>query len=171
MSKDHYMVKLDADNFKTEAQHDDARRLHRILDKEIHNHNLNKKQAPKEIMSGLQNTIIALHALQQNNKTVAKQALEKATKSFDTALKRNPKLDMVPVDERIAVNDFTGDAKLIKHIKSSAISLLKDNDTQTARDMILPLEDQMSITIQYLPMKLYPEATKQAQKDLARRFK
>jgi hypothetical protein len=168
MSKDHYMAKLDADNFKTEVQRDDAKRLHKILDKEIHNHNLTKKQAPKEIMSGLQNTIMALRALQHNNKTAAKQALQNATKSFDAALKKDPKLDMVPVDERISVNDFTGDAKLVKHIKDAATSLLKDNDTQAARAMILPLEDEMTITTQYLPMKLYPEATKQAQKDLAK---
>jgi len=34
--------------------------------------------------------------------------------------------------------------------------------------MVLPLQDQMTISTQYLPMKLYPEATKQAQKDLAK---
>ncbi len=168
MSKDHYMAKLDADNFKTEAQRDDARRLHKIIDKEIQIHHMNTKQAPKEIISGLQNTIMALRALHANNTAAAKQALEAATKSFDAALKKDPKLDMVPIDERIVVNDFTGDAKLVKHIKDAAVSLLKDNDTQAARAMLLPLEDQMTISTQYLPMKLYPEATKQAQKDLAK---
>jgi hypothetical protein len=168
MATDHYMAKLNADNFKTEAQKNDAKRIHKILDKEIKKHNLTKKQAPKEIISGLQNTIMALRALQKNNKTVAKQALENATKSFDAALKKDPKLDMVPVDERITVNDFTGDAKLVKHIKDAAVSLLRENDTQAAKAMLLPLEDEMVITTQYLPMKLYPEATKQAQKDLAK---
>jgi len=168
MSRDHYMAKLDADHFKTEAQRDDALRLHKIIDKEIKTNHMSKQQAPKEIMSGLQNTIMALRALQANNKSAAKQALESATKSFDAALKKNPKLDMVPIDERISVNDFTGDAKLVKHIKNAAVSLLKDNDTQAARAMLLPLEDQMTISTQYLPMKLYPQATKQAQKDLAK---
>ena len=168
ISKDHYMAKLDADNFKTEAQRDDARRLHKIIDKEIKMHHMHTKKAPKEIISGLQNTIMALRALHSNNTTAAKQALEAATKSFDAALKKDPKLDMVPIDERIVVNDFTGDAKLVKHIKDAAVSLLKDNDTQAARAMLLPLEDQITISTQYLPMKLYPEATKQAQKDLAK---
>ena len=130
-------------------------------------HHINTKQASKEILSGLKNTIMALRALQANNKSAAKQALESATKSFDVALKKNPNLDMVPVNERITVNDFTGDAKLVKHIKDAVVSLLKDNDTQAARAMLSPLEDQMTISTQYLPMKIYPDATKQAQKDLA----
>ena len=168
IAKDHYRGKLDADKFKTEAQRDDAVRLHKIIDKEMKANHMSKQQAPQEIMSGLRNTIMALRALQANNKTAAKQAFESATKSFDAALKKDPQLDLVPVDERIAVNDFTGDAKLVKHIKDAATSLLKDNDTQAARAMLLPLEDQMTISTQYLPMKLYPEATKQAQKDLAK---
>ena len=168
MSKDHYMAKLDADNFKTEVQREEAKRLHRTIDKEIKTNHIGKEQPPKEIISGLQNSIMALRALQANNKSAAKQALESATKSFDAALKKDPSLDMVPVDERITVNDFTGDAKLVKHIKDSAVSLLQDNDTQAARAMLLPLEDQMTISTQYLPMKLYPAAIKQAQKDLAK---
>ena len=167
IAKDHFMAKLDADNFKTEAQRDDAKRLHKIIDKEIKTHHMNTKKAPKEVMIGLQNSIMALHALQANNKAAAKKALESATKSFDVALKNNPKLDMVPVDEQIVVNDFTGDAKLVKHIKDTAVSLLKDNDTQAARVMLQPLEDQVLISTKYLPIKLYPDATKQAQKDLA----
>jgi len=167
-TKDHYMAKLNADNFKTEAQRKDDKRLHKIIDKEIKTDHIHKHQAPQAIMSGLRDTIMALRALRTNNKAAAKQALESATKSFDAALKKNPKLDLVPVDERIIVNDFTGDAKLVKHIIDASISLLKDNDTQAARAMLTPLEDQMTISTQYLPMKLYPEATKQAQKDLAK---
>jgi len=168
ISKDHFVAKLNVDNFKTEAQKDEAKRLHKVIDNEIKTNHMSKQQAPKEIMNGLRNTIMALRALQANNKSAAKQALESATKSFDAALRKDPKLDMVPIDERIVVNDFTGDAKLVKQIKDEAVSLLKDNDTQAARAMLAPLEDQMTISTQYLPMKLYPEATKQAQKDLAK---
>ncbi len=168
MPTNHYGAKLHADNFKTKAQKDDAARAHKIIDKEIKIHHMNTKKAPKEVMSGLQNSIMALRALQANNKEAAMKALESATKSFDVALKKNPKLDMVPVDEQISVNDFTGDAKLVKHIKNAVVSLLKDNDTQAARIMIQPLEDQMIISTKYLPIKLYPDGTKQAQKDLAK---
>ncbi|SFV75597.1 hypothetical protein MNB_SM-3-1012 [hydrothermal vent metagenome] len=165
--KDHYAAKLNADNFKNKAQEADAKRLHKVIDKEIKADHLAQKQAPKEIMDGLKSTIMALRALQANNTASAKQYLEEATKSFDTALKNDSKLDLVPVDERIVVRDFTGDAKLVKHIKDATITLLKNNETQAARAMLLPLEDQMTISVQYLPMKIYPEATKQAQKDLA----
>jgi len=168
MSKDHYRAKLDADNFKTQAQRGDARRLHKIIDNEIKTHRLATKKAPKEIMSGLKETMIALRALRTNNKVKAKEALASATKFFDTGLKNNPKLDLVPVAQNIAVNDFTGNAKVIKHIINSAEKLLIDNETQVARAMLLPLQDEIVFNIQALPIKLYAQATKQAQKDLAK---
>lgn len=166
VQKDHYAAKLDADNFKTEAQKEDAQRLHNVIDKEIKHHHMTTKMASKEIIDGLRNSIMALRAIHMNDIESAKKALENATKSFDTALKKDPKLDLVPIDERIVVHDFTGDAKLVKRIKDAAVSLLQDNDTQAARAMLMPLEDQMTISTQYLPMKLYPEAAKQALKDL-----
>lgn len=168
VQKDHYIAKLDADKFKTEAQKEDAQRLHRIIDKEIKHQHMTTKMASKEIMNGLRNSILALRAIHANDTASAKKALQSATKAFDAALKKDPKLDMVPIDQRIIVEDFTGDAKLVKHIKDAAVSLLQDNDTQAARAMLAPLVDQMTISTEYLPMKLYPKATKQALKDLNR---
>ncbi len=166
ISKDHYMAKLDADNFKTEAQRDDAMRLHKIVDKQLHIHNSMSKKAPKEVMDGLKETFVALKALQMNNVKEAKKALTSATKLFDTAFKNNPQLSLVPIAQKVEVNDFTGNAKTIKHIINAAQKLLADNDTQAARAILLPLQDEMTFSTQLLPMKIYPQATKQALKDL-----
>ena len=164
--KDHYVAKLHADNFKTEAQKKDAQRLHKIVDNQIHIHNTTTKKAPKEVIDGLKDTFVALRALQTNNTKEAKKALESATKSFDTALKNNPKLSLVPIAQKVEVNDFTGDAKAVKHLIDSAQKLLADHDTQAARAILFPLEDDMTFSTQLLPMKTYPQATKLALKDL-----
>jgi cell division septum initiation protein DivIVA len=147
--------------FKTTA---DTQRLHKIVNFEAQKHRTGLKKAPKEVMQGLQQTIVALRALQQNKVAPAKKALSQATFLFDTALKSNPKLGLIPVADSIAVNDFTGDSKLVKQIIDETVTLLKDNDTQAARDMLLPLQDEMTMTTELLPMKMYPNATKQALK-------
>ncbi len=72
----------------------------------------------------------------------------------------------VSIADQIRVNDFTGDTKLVQHVIDSAISLLKVHDTQAARDLLIPLQDEMDMTTQYIPRKTYPIATKEALKML-----
>lgn len=140
--------------------------MHKVVNFEAQKFQKDMKKAPKEIMDGLQKSIMALRLLQQNKAEPAKKLLQEATTSFDTALKADPKLDMVPIANNISVNDFTGNAKLVKHIINSAIELLKDNDTQAARDILLPLQDEMTLSTDYIPMATYPLATKEALKEL-----
>lgn len=140
--------------------------MHKVVNLEAQKFQKDMKKAPKEIMDGFQKSIMALRLLQQNKAEPAKKLLQEATTSFDTALKADPKLGMVPIANNITVNDFTGNAKLIKHIINSAIELLKDNDTQAARDILLPLQDEMTLSTNYIPMSTYPHATKEALKEL-----
>ncbi|WP_457748843.1 YfdX family protein [Sulfurimonas sp.] len=153
-------------NVSTTAKKQDIQRLKNVVNKEATQHRQTLKKAPKEIAQALKQTVVALKALQKNDTKSAKEALNKATKLFDTALKNNPKLTLVPVADAIEVHDFTGDSKLVKHIIKAAQDLLEDYDTQAARDILMPLEDEMDMTTQYLPMGMYPLATKEALKEL-----
>lgn len=148
------------------AQLNDAQRMHNVVQKEATQHKQTLDKTPKEVMQGLQQTIVALHALQKNDTNGAKKALNEATKLFDTALKNNPKLKLVPVADAVEVHDFTGDSKLVKHIIKASQDLLDNYDTQAARAMLISLEDEMDITTQYLPMGAYPKATKKALSEL-----
>ncbi len=148
------------------AQKNDTQRLQNVVQKEATQHRQSLQKAPQEISQALRQTVVALKALRKNDTKTAKEALNKATKLFDTALKNNPKLTLVPVADAIEVHDFTGDAKLVKHIIKSAQDLLDDYDTQAARAILMPLEDEMVMTTQYLPMGMYPLATKEALKEL-----
>ena len=148
------------------AKKEDIQRLHNVVNKEATQHKQTLKKAPKEVTQALQQTVVALQAIRKNDTQTAKEALNKATKLFDTALKNNPKLKLVPIADDIKVNDFTGDAKLVKHIIKSSQDLLDNYDTQAARAILLPLEDEMDMTTQYLPMGSYPQATKKALEEL-----
>ena len=124
------------------------------------------KQAPKEIVAGMQNTFAALKAIQAGKKDEAKKALEAATKSFDTALKANPSLDLVPIDERFQAFAFMGSSDVIEARLKLGQKLLKAHDTQTAIAVISPLKDELDISVISIPMKIYPLATKKALEEL-----
>ena len=122
----------------------------------------NHKVAPKEIILGMQNTFKALQALHMNKKDEAKKDLQTALASFDKALKANPKLDVIPVDERLQAFEFIGTSKDIQKALDLGQKLLKEHDTQTAIDVISPLKDELDITTMAIPMKIYPVAVKKA---------
>ena len=122
----------------------------------------NHKVAPKEVILGMQNTFKALQDLHANKKDEAKKDLKAALESFDKALKDNPKLDLIPVDERLQAFEFIGTSKDIQKALDLGQKLLKEHDTQTAIDLISPLKDELDITTMAIPMKIYPVAVKKA---------
>ena len=124
------------------------------------------KKAPEAVFSGLNETLSAINSLQHHDIDAAKRHLAAATKAFDAALKADPKLKLVPIANEIEVKAFNGDAKLIKRALVTAEYLLSKGDTQGARELLLPLEDEMDITVEYIPMDIFPVATKEAQKAL-----
>ena len=122
----------------------------------------NHKVAPKEIILGMQNTFKALQDLHMSKKDEAKKDLKTALESFDKALKDNPKLDLIPVDERLQAFEFIGTSKDIEKALELGDKLLKEHDTQAAIDLISPLKDELDITTMAIPMKVYPVAVKKA---------
>ncbi|WP_457596627.1 YfdX family protein [Hydrogenimonas sp.] len=130
--------------------------------KEVHKASQHFKKAPKEVVDALNATIAAVEAIDKNDLKTAKEQLKKATALFDKALKANPNLDLVPVDQAIVVKQFTGTVNDIKADIAMAQDLLKHYRTQQARDILMPLEDEIDITTHYLPMALYPKTTKRA---------
>jgi len=141
-----------------QAQTDKKELLRNVVQTEMQHH----KKAPKDIVAGMQNTFTALKALQANKKEEAKKALEAATKSFDAALKADPSLDLIPIDERFQSYAFMGTSDVIAARLKLAQQLLKSHDTQTAIAAIAPLKDELDIAVISIPMKLYPVATKKA---------
>jgi len=130
-----------------------------LVRNEMANAAKNHKVAPKEIILGMQNTYKALQDLRAQKKEDAKKDLQTALDNFNKALKDNPNLDIVPIDERFQAFAFLGSTDDIKKALNLGQKLLKEHNTQLAIDTISPLKDELDITI---PMKIYPKAVQKA---------
>ncbi len=138
------------------------------IKKEVNFQNKTFKVASKDIQKGLSNTLNAIGALEKNKTAMAKKDLQKSTKFFDKALKVDPKLGLVPIEESVSVYQYDGSPKNIKDAIKIAKSMLEKNNLQFARDILNPLKDEIVITTHYIPMDVYPNATKIAAKLLSK---
>jgi len=120
------------------------------------------KEAPQEIVKGFEDTLKAISYLEGENSVEAKKVLKSATENFQKALKASPELDIVPFSQEIVVNEFLGDSQKVKKALILANNLITQYDTQVAKVVLAPLQDEMIITTQAIPMKLYPLATEKA---------
>ncbi len=132
------------------------------VEKEVQLHTKEFKNAPKEVLDGLQNTLEAIRLLQNSDTKNAKDKLAQATKLFNKALKDDPKLGLVPVANSIHINEVQASPKDIKETISLVRDLLSDYRIQAARDILIPLKDDVEITTNFIPMEIYPLATKKA---------
>lgn len=135
--------------------------------KAAHNEHQRLAQAPKEIAVGLQASLDAVTQMHHNQISKAKKSLMAASAAFDTALKANPSLNMVPIADEVDVDELDMSTEQISALTKRAEIELSKNAVQNARDLLLPLKDEMRVTVQYLPMKLYPQATKSALDELS----
>ncbi len=120
------------------------------------------KTASKDIISGLNNSLFATDAIQKKDTKAAEDALTKATKLFDKALKVDPNLKLVPINNRIGLYAIDATPKEIQKAIDMSIKLLKDHKVQESKAILQPLTDEMDIDTIYIPMDLYPTATKKA---------
>ncbi len=132
--------------------------------KEVHNQKQNFKKAPKEIVEGLTKTLKAIEALQKNDTKSAQKYLDEASALFDKALKANPNLKLVPIANEIVVYEFAGTSQDVKKALDIAKGLIEKYETQVARAILIPMKDEIDIATEFIPMDLYPEATKKAAK-------
>jgi len=123
-------------------------------------------EAPKEIRNGFNQTLEAINALKEKNLKKAKKLLKSATENFSIALKTDPKLDIVPFAQKINVHEFLGNSAMVQKALTLANTLILNYDTQSARAVMMPLQDEMIVTTDAIPMKLYPIATENALKAL-----
>ncbi len=161
-AKEEFQTKEDAQKFAMEARIDRVKRLKRVFQKEASMHKDMSKETSKEIMEAIHLTFQAAQDIKAGKRDDAAKKLEKASKDFDVALKKDSKLDLVPIAQEVQIKTFAGDSKIIEKAIDTGAKLLKDHKTQDAREIIMPLRDEMDFIVQYLPMKTYPLVTKKA---------
>lgn len=133
-----------------------------LVQNEISKDSKTKVTTPKEIIAGMQYSFKALQDLHMKKIDDAKKDLQMALDNFNKALKANPNLDLIPVDQRIQAFEFLGTVDDIKKALNLGQKLLKEHNTQVAIDLISPLKDEIDITTMAIPMKTYPAAIKKA---------
>jgi len=136
------------------------------ISKEIHKQSEALKGASKDIAEGLKKTIAAINKIETDKVDEAKKLLKEAEDSFAKALKENPDLKLVPVENEIMLYRFGAAPDQIKARVKIAKQLLGDFRVQAARDVLLPMKDEIDITTVFIPMDLYPVATKKAHEAL-----
>jgi len=139
-------------------------RIQKNLKEEVSIQQNNFQKASTEIMNGLDKTFLATKLLENKKVDDAKKVLKEAVELFETALKNEPKLGLVPIAQEINVQVFEGDSKSLQSYLDMTIDMLKKHNTQEARMRLMPLEDDMIIATQELPIKEYLESTKTALK-------
>jgi hypothetical protein len=132
------------------------------METQINKHAKEQKTASREIVDAIQNTFKAVNALEKNRLDDAKKLLKEADEKFSTALKENPSLDLLPLEETLMAYQYNGSSKDIKAALDLSIQLIKAHDTQVASAVMAALKDELDINIVSIPMKLYPVATKKA---------
>jgi len=120
------------------------------------------KQAPKEILDALKETSLAMQSLQHKKNDEAKTHLKLATEKFNKALKDNPELDILPLDESIEVYENLASAEEINHTLTLIQEYLIHYKLDAARAALAPLKDEMDIKTISIPMKIFPMATQKA---------
>lgn len=126
------------------------------------------KKAPKEIREALKDSSMAIQSLQQKKIDLekAKKLLSDATEKFDKALKDNPALDLIPLEEENIVYQNMTSVKAIEHSLSLAQEMLIHYDLKGAREVLASLRDEMVVMTTSIPMKVFPEVTKKAKEAL-----
>jgi hypothetical protein len=133
-----------------------------LVQNQIKKNKQHEKEVPKEIIEGAKKTFMAMSSLQKEDIKKAKELLKGAIKDFDKALKDNPQLNIVPIQQQIEIFEFNLYPEEIVKILDSASKLIKEHRTQDARVLLLPLKDEMDINTEFIPMGIYPIAIKNA---------
>ena len=93
------------------------------------------------------------------------QMVQKSIKG--EAIRQNKIFDKTSKEISSALNDTFKALSALQYNKDKeAIKLLKHHKTQLARDILIPLKDEMDITTMYIPMDAYPTFIKTAIKQL-----
>ena len=133
-----------------------------LMQTQLKKHSSEQKNASKEIVQAIQSTFMAVGAIQKGKMDEAQKLLEKADKTFTEALKKDPALDLLPLEESMMAYMYEGSSKDIQAALDLSVQLIKAHDTQVARALMMTLKDELDINIVSIPMKVYPAATKKA---------
>ena len=127
----------------------------------------NRRQSlMKEAVVANDEIVHAIFFLEKKDTRQAYTMLTKADGQLNILLARDPNLKLAPVDVRANVMDLEISPDKIHNAVRDAKSELDNGHIQAARILLAPLVSEMHIDTDFLPLGIYPNAIKQASKEI-----
>ena len=139
---------------------------HALITNEVKKLVHKKSEASNEVTAGLVETLKAIANLEKKDTKSAEKHLKLASELFEKAIKKEPSLKLIPVDEDVNLVEHPITLEDAKKIKKSAIKLLEENRPQETIALLSALKNQITVSTTSIPMDLYPAATKKAYEEL-----
>ncbi len=115
-----------------------------FLEREVHQHKKNAMAAPQKVVDAFNKTLRTISLLHESDTKAAIKVLQKANTQLQTVLKQQPKLHQVLVSQEITVAEYFGDSAQIEKSVTLAEKLLKEHNTQSARAVLIRLQDAIN---------------------------
>ncbi len=116
-----------------------------FLEREVHQHKKNAMAAPQKVVDAFNKTLRAISLLHESDTKAAIKVLQKANTQLQTVLKQQPKLHQALVSQEITVAEYFGDSAQIEKSVTLAEKLLKEHNTQSARAVLIRLQDALIV--------------------------
>ena len=120
----------------------------------------NVKKITKEAVDSITLIKNVIELLDKKEKDKAIEEVAKAVGKIEILIVKDPSLQLVPIDVKENIIEFPSKLEDIETIKSKVILLIKSNEVQKARDIMLNLASELDIYITALPIGTYPVALK-----------
>ena len=125
-----------------------------------------RKQLVSEAMTANEDILLAIASLAHNDTHDAYRMLADASGKLDLVLARDPHMKQVPISARLSTTDLSAKPADVKKAVSDARKALSDHRVQDAKKLLHPLESEMHITVQYIPLDAYPAQIKSASQEI-----
>jgi len=120
----------------------------------------NEQELTKEGLAAIDATIKARDAIKKGDTDDALNHIETAVGKIEVLLAREPELALIPISSVVRTEEFIGDIKTIKEIKSKVQQSIDKGNFQLARDEISTLVSEVRIETTNIPTISYPLALK-----------
>jgi len=118
------------------------------------------KKVTQEAVDAISLVGKVVELLDEKNKEKALEEIANALGKLEVLVARDPNLQVVPVDVKEQVVDFPGTVDDIEETKSEIVKLIKSDEVQKARDIMLNLASELDIYVTALPIGTYPVVLK-----------
>ena len=148
-------------NAQDQAQSKEVKAVQKKVEKSTNKSVDDKRQKMmKEAIETINQTVLALKALDDGKKKEAIDILAKVSGKIDLIVARDPALTLLPVSISQKQIDVLVTKDMIKSLLYDATKALKDGRVQEARHMLKNLASEIVITTTSIPLATYPNDIK-----------